>query len=46
MFAPHRKLKRIFFIKEFLKYIQDEKTEVFVLDEAGKVQNLLEVIYF
>ena len=35
MFAPHRKLKRIFFIREFLKYIQDEKTEVFVLDEAG-----------
>ena len=45
MFAPHRKLKRIFFIREFLKYIQDEKTEVFVLDEAGKTYILSLLIF-
>ena len=35
MYAPHRLLKRIYFIREFLSFIQDKDTEVFVLDEAG-----------
>ena len=35
--APHRLLKRIFFIREFINYVQDEDTELFVLDEAGKI---------
>ena len=35
--APPRLLKRIFFIREFINYVQDEDTELFVLDEAGKI---------
>jgi hypothetical protein len=35
-FSPHRLLKRIFFIREFIKYVEDDDTELFVLDEAGK----------
>ena len=35
MYAPHRLLKRVYYIREFLSFIQDKDTEVFVLDEAG-----------
>jgi len=35
--APHRLLKRIFFIKEYLKFVQNENVEIFVQDEAGSL---------
>jgi len=41
MYTPHRLLKRVFFIKEFLSFIQDDNIELFVLDEAGIHQLLL-----
>lgn len=37
-------MKRIYFVREFLSYIQDVDTEIFVLDEAGK--NLILIINF
>ena len=33
--APHRLYKRIFFIREFIKYVENPKVEIFVQDEAG-----------
>ena len=37
-------LKRIFFIKEYLKFVQNENVEIFVLDEAGIYS--VNLIYF
>ena len=34
-FSPHRTRKRIMFIKNYLKTIQDPDSKVFVLDEVG-----------
>jgi hypothetical protein len=36
--APHRLLKRIFFIREYLKYLEDKNVEIFVQDEAGNLR--------
>ena len=35
MYAPHRLLKRVYYIREFLNIIQSDNKELFVLDEAG-----------
>ena len=42
--TSHRLLKRISFIREFINYVQDENTELFVLDEAGKLIFILFIL--
>ena len=34
-YSPHRTIKRIAFIRNYLEAIQDPDTQVFVLDEVG-----------